>query len=443
MVAVAFSGGRDSLALLHASCRAAQALGLQVLALHVHHNLLPEADAWLASARRLCARWARNGWPLTLRWTRLSSAPAAGDSLEAWARAGRHQALAAMAREAGASLLLLGQHRRDQAETVLLQLLRGAGTAGLAAMPGQALRDGLVWARPWLEQPREAIEAYVARHRLRPVEDPSNADVRLARNRLRLQVWPALCQAFPEAEVALSLAARRAHEADAALAELAAADQAVCCEGQALRIEAWRGLSPARRALLLRAWWRSLSGRGATEALVQRLLQDLADPARRTGRWPTGGAGMLRLYRGRLELLIEAARPAQPSTPAPTLDLSRPGLYALPAWGAAIEVQASAAQDALPAEALRAVQWRPRRGGERFQAGHGRPPRALKKQFQAAAVPADQREAPLLWTDDGRLLFVPGLGTDARAWAEAGRPALQLRWRPGPGGACGHGGSAG
>ena len=90
-MAVAFSGGRDSLALLHATCRAAQALGLQVAALHIHHGLLPEADAWLQDAQRLCARWRRRGWPVQLHWVRLSGQPGPGDSLEAWARAGRQK----------------------------------------------------------------------------------------------------------------------------------------------------------------------------------------------------------------------------------------------------------------------------------------------------------------------------------------------------------------
>ena len=99
-MAVAFSGGRDSLALLHATCRAAQALGLQVVALHIHHGLLADADGWLRRAQQLCTRWRRHGWPLTLRWQRLDGQPAPGDSIEAWARAGRHAALAAMAAEA-------------------------------------------------------------------------------------------------------------------------------------------------------------------------------------------------------------------------------------------------------------------------------------------------------------------------------------------------------
>src|SRR6185369_13650037 len=112
--------------------------GIEVVALHVHHGLMPQADAWVQSAVRLCARWQAAGWPLRLRWHRLDSTPAQGDSVEAWARRERYAALAQMAREEGASLVLLAQHRRDQAETVLLQALRGGGPRGLAAMPRSA-----------------------------------------------------------------------------------------------------------------------------------------------------------------------------------------------------------------------------------------------------------------------------------------------------------------
>ncbi len=302
---MAFSGGRDSLALLHATCRAAQALDLQVVALHIHHGLLPEADAWLQAAQRLCARWRRRGWPVQLRWARLSGQPAPGDSLEAWARAGRHAALAAMAAEAGASLLLLAHHRRDQAETFILQALRGGAPAGLSAMPRQIDRAGLVWARPWLDQPRRAIDAYVQRHRLQPVDDPSNADDRLARNRLRLQLWPVLEAAFPHAETSLAAAAQRAQEARAALDELAALDLAPLVDADGgLAVAGWRDLSAARQANALRAWWAAQAGHSAPLALVTRLLAEV--PARGVARWPAGAGWWCLLRGGRLRVVAPA-----------------------------------------------------------------------------------------------------------------------------------------
>jgi tRNA(Ile)-lysidine synthase len=134
---------------------------VRVVALHVHHGLQPQADDWWRHCATTCRRWAARGAALHFAATRLDSAPARGDSVEAWARRERRRALHSMALANGASLLLLAQHRRDQAETVLLQALRGAGSAGLAAMPREVERDGLVWCRPWLDMPRPAIDAYL------------------------------------------------------------------------------------------------------------------------------------------------------------------------------------------------------------------------------------------------------------------------------------------
>ncbi len=183
---------------------------------------MPQADEWSAFVERTCKRWSV---PFAMR--RLDDRPSRGQSVEAWARAGRYAALAAMAREARCSVIALAHHRGDQAETFLLQALRGAGAAGLASMPTRAERDGLTWLRPWLDQPRDAIEAYVRSHRIRFVDDASNDDPRFARNRLRLQVMPALRAAFPDAEVALIEAAKQAAHARALVDEVAQADLAV------------------------------------------------------------------------------------------------------------------------------------------------------------------------------------------------------------------------
>ena len=426
-VAVAFSGGRDSTALLHAVCRALRGTGIEIVALHVHHGLMADADAWVRHARALCARWRRGGATLRLRVSQLEGAPATGESVEAWARRGRYAALAAMARDEGATLVLLAQHRRDQAETVLLQALRGAGPAGLAAMPRSALRDGVTWVRPWLDQPRDAIEAYLARHRLRPIDDPSNAQPRFARNRLRLEVMPVLRAAFADAEVALAAVARRSAEADAALAELAAIDAARCVNGAALRVADWLALSPARRANLLRLWYRERFGAGMPESLLLRLLAEL--PGRVAARWPAPGATLV-LHRGLLRDV--------PSTPVAgttggrvavgSVDLSRPGRHRLPAWGGTLVVSACRG-GGLRADELSAADLRSRTGGERFALAAGGLPRSLKKQFQARGVSAPARGGPLVWRGE-RLLFVPGLGPDARAIAPAGVAQRCLRWEP-------------
>ena len=429
-IAVAYSGGRDSTALLHATLVQAAAIGVEVVALHVHHGLSPNADHWLAHCEAQCLRWARRGLPVRLLARRLTGRPERGDSIEAWARRERYRALREEAVEAGASAVLLAHHRRDQAETVLLQALRSAGPAGLAGMPARAERDGIVWLRPWLARPRSEIEAYVRRHRLVHIDDESNVDPRFARNRLRLEVWPALSVAFSDAEVTLAATAAWAAEASEALNELAELDLAAVSNESGLDASSWRMLSAARRSNVLRAWLRrAAGGQAAPTSLVQRLLDEL--PMQRTARWPHP-AGELRLYRGILSLDVRAAAPGVGAARETTLQVPRAGIYRLPGWGGSLRV-VRVREGGVPLAWLGQLELRAREGAEQFQAGIGRPPRSLKKQFQNAGIAAWERDGPLVYSG-GQLVFVPGLGLDARVVGLPGQPLVALHWEAAPGG---------
>ncbi len=411
-VAVAVSGGRDSMALLHCTARAAKPLGIHVLALHVHHGLQADADAWAELVERTCRRWS-----VGFAMQRLVGKPARGDSVEAWARIGRYRALAEMAQTARAELVLLAHHQRDQAETFLLQALRGGGPAGLAAMPAQVERDGLSWCRPWLAQPEAVVAAYARRHRLRFAEDPSNTDPRFARSRLRQAVMPGLRDAFPEAEAALAAAAARSAQAQAVLADVALADLTSLCDGPVLRLTPWGSLSGPRRRNALQAWLRQHVGRGVPHSLVDRLMKEL--PAPGAAQWQVESV-TLRRHRARLlaslredPLTAGAAGPGPPDAPG----------FA-PYYLRVVE------EGGIATALLAGAEWRARAGGERFQRAPGTPPRSLKKQFQAAGIARWQRDAPLLFSADGRLLFVPGLGIDARAVALPGEPQQAVAWLP-------------
>ena len=419
-VAVAYSGGRDSTALLHATLLAAQDSGLQVHALHVHHGLSVHADAWLAHCEAQCARWDQAGLPVAFHQQCVAVQLKRGQSVEAVARTARYAALARMARAAGAEIVLLAHHRRDQAETFLLQALRGAGAEGQAAMPSAAERDGITWLRPWLAQPRSAIESYLRLHRLNYIDDDSNADPRFARNRLRLQVWPALEAAFPQAEASLADAARRAQQTAAAVA----------AEAPPLRLDVarWSQQTPARARLELRRWLAAQLGRAPSAALVDRLCVELAQ-GRAPARWPIGAADPRELRRYRGELRLEPAARALTAAVPVSLSLRRAGRVHLPAWGGTL-VATRVKQGGVAIARLQGLVLVPRGGGERFQLGPQRPPRALKKQYQALAVPEWQRGGPLLCASDGALLLVPGLGLDARALAAPGEPQLALAWLP-------------
>lgn len=425
-MAVAWSGGRDSTALLHATLIEAASLGVKVLALHVHHGLSPNADAWLAACKAQCARWVKRGLPVTLVSTRIQTSPTPGESVEAWARQARYRALRTMALANGVSVVLLAQHRRDQAETFLLQALRGAGMAGLAAMPASVERDGITWQRPWLTKPRGDIEAYVRRHRLKHIDDESNGDRRFARNRLRLDVWPALASAFDQVEMSLATAAGWAHEARTALDELAALDLGLVANERGLQIAPWLALSGARRSNALRAWLAALTGRPVAASLAERLLREL--PATRSARWLIDD-GELRLYRGGLTFTRPMSGPVTTNPPRETrLSVNRAGRYALPGWAGRLLVERTSGEG-VPLAWLAHLELRPRVGAEQFQSGLGRPPRSLKKQFQGAGVPQWQRAGPLFYSG-GQLVFVPGLGLDARVLGLPGQPLVRLRWEP-------------
>lgn len=424
-VAVAVSGGRDSLALLHATVAAARPLGVEVHGLHVHHGLQADADAWAAQVDLACTSLG-----VVCHVERLTGRPGRGDSVEAWARRERYRALAAMAGAAGIGLVLLAHHRRDQAETFLLQALRGAGAAGLSAMPSHARRHGVVFARPWLRQPRERIEAFISEHGLAAIDDPSNDDTRFARNRLRRQVMPALRAAFDEAETALAASAAQAALAREAIDEWAAAELAGCVDGERLLHGPWHMLSGARRHWVLRAWLGQRLGRGAPHTLVERIEAEWS--ATGAGHWPVPGGGWLRSHQGRLDH-APAERAGVPAVEGPVCRLSvrGPGAHPVPEWHGVLLVR-PADGSGVPLPLLADLTLAPRAGGERFRLAPGRPARSLKKQYQAAGVPAWSRGGPLVWAA-GRLVFVPGLGLDAGivlpAATAADAPRMALEWQ--------------
>lgn len=442
-VAVAFSGGRDSTALLHATaCAAREHPGAQVLALHVHHGLSTQADAWLAHAEQVCSGWAEQGLPVRLVSRRVQVDLSNGASVEAQARRARYQALVDMVREVGAGMVLLAHHRRDQAETFLLQALRGAGLNGLASMPPESVRDGVRWVRPWLAHRREAIEAYVAHHGLSWVDDDSNTHTRFARNRLRLDVWPALLAAFPQAEASLAASARRLQDVlpgaeswrDALVASLLGTvpDAGVGTRAN-LNAAQWAELSGALRREALRHWYRIVAGQSLAATWVERLAHEVPGLVfqQKSLQRPEIRLG---LYRGELVFLgaakVAGVPQGQPILNDVLLNIDAPGLYALAPWPGHLRVTPVSSGGVRPC-ALASTLARPRAGGEQFQAGPGRPARALKKQYQAMGVPQWCRDGPLIWSG-AELVFVPGLGVDARCVAPEGEPQWGLEWVPAP-----------
>lgn len=211
-VLVGLSGGLDSVVLLHVLRPEAAQRDIPLSALHVHHGLSPNADAWEGHCRSLCADW---GVPLTVE--RVDVERASDDGLEAAARRARH---AAYARTAAGAWIVLAHHRDDQAETLLFNLLRGTGLRGAAAM---AEANGRLL-RPLLAVGRQDIAAYATEHGLRWIDDESNADTRYSRNHLRHEVLAGVEARFPGASANLAAATRRFAEAQTLLDDLALID---------------------------------------------------------------------------------------------------------------------------------------------------------------------------------------------------------------------------
>ena len=262
--AVALSGGADSTALLLAC---ALRWPEQVRAVHVHHGLQAAADGFVSHCEKLCAQL-----EVPLAVERINAAHAPGQSPEEAARRGRYLAMAhALHTHWGGMVrdLALAQHADDQVETMLLALSRGAGLPGLAAMPDQIDRHGLVLHRPWLNAPGADIRQWLRDSGVEWVEDPSNLDQHFTRNRIRQRLLPALQDAFPSFRQTFARSARHAAQAQQLLSALAQQD--LQAAGDPPRIKDLQPLSEARQVNLLRFW---LSSRDvqASSAQIDALL---------------------------------------------------------------------------------------------------------------------------------------------------------------------------
>jgi tRNA(Ile)-lysidine synthase len=254
------------------------------------------------------------------------------------------------------------------------------------------------------------------------VDDDSNDNDRFARNRLRLRVWPALVQAFADAETTLAAAAERAQSAATVLDEVAALDLATIADGSGLDLAAWRRLSSARQQQALLRWLHHELGEAPPASLVERLMREaLASGPER--RWQVAG-GELRSHRGRLRRVV--ARWSATGLAPIVVDLSRPGRHEVPGWHGAFHVD-RVDEGGIAVAAAARLELRSRAPGDRFQAGARRPPRSLKLQFQAKGIESALRDGPVVCRD-GVPVFVAGLGLDARALAQPGEAQVALTW---------------
>ncbi|KAG8153938.1 tRNA lysidine(34) synthetase TilS [Burkholderia catarinensis] len=434
-IAIAYSGGLDSTVLLDAAVRVAGAS--RCVALHVHHGLSANADAWVAHAEASAAALG-----VEFESMRVDVPRDSGLGIEATARERRYAALDAMCERHGAAALWLAQHADDQAETVLLQLLRGAGIAGLAAMAPRYRPEGVSVerVRPLLRLLRAQLERYATQHALAWIDDESNVDTRYARNALRIDVLPALAVHFPGFRDALGRAAQHAAAAQRLLDDLAELDFAVAArdDGHALSRESLVAFDDTRGANLLRFWMRRLGLPGASAARLANMMRQLR-AAHDAHALRVDHAGQcLRLYRD--VIYWEAGDSSEPAddgtgTPHPESTLGWDGqdVWHLPGWrGTFVFALADAGSaGAVPEALLRGARLaaRARAGGERMRTSPGGPGRTLKNLFQERGVPAWQRDVPLLFVGD-RLIYVPRLGVNRDGGLSGDGAWRRIEWRP-------------
>jgi len=434
VLAVAYSGGVDSSALLAVAAGVVRQAGWRLLALHVHHGLSPHADAWLAHCQARCAALG-----IDFAAERVVLEGVADSGVEEAARLARYAALGRMCRSHGASVLLTAHHQDDQAETILLQLLRGAGLAGLSGMQrfhhaAALLGDAdILLARPWLEIARADIERYLRRHAVPHIEDESNADARYARNALRHQVMPALAAAFPGFQTRLARGAGHVQDAHVLMREVAAGDLALCAREDHLLLPALRRLSELRFHNLMRYWFGLRGMRMPSAAWMQEMRSQLMQAGEEAQVCVTHPDGEIHRYRDRVFLAPRRLMP--PPEDGIGWRWEGQASLAVPAWHGVLHLERIGggetderapgfASDWLAAQILSV---RPRSGGERIKLGPTRPARSLKQHYQSADVPAWQRTwLPLIYAGETPI-FAAGIGMDAAHLVTSGE-RVRMRW---------------
>ncbi|CTP85968.1 tRNA lysidine(34) synthetase TilS [Xanthomonas translucens pv. arrhenatheri] len=412
-VLVGLSGGLDSSVLLHALAHQPHYRRAGLRAVHVHHGLHADADAWADHCAGFCAALA-----IPLQVLRVQVPRDSGHGLEAAARQARRAAFTQLLGEG--EWLALAQHRDDQAETFLLRALRASGPDGLAAMQGlRSFAHGMLW-RPLLALQRSDLHAYAQRHGLHWIEDPSNADPGFDRNFLRLQLLPLLRQRWPHADAALARSAQLCGEAGALLDDGdQAALEALCEHATApLSLPPLRALPAPRRARVLRRW------------------------VAQAGLPPLPAAGLVAIERSLLHARADAS--AQFAWHGATLRCWREALYAerdpppLPGdWQAQWDGRAPLAlPDGRHLQLLAdaplgfdaPLQVRLRQGGERVLLPGRVHSQALKQVLQEAAVPPWQRARLPLLFDAGRLLAAGDriVAAPLHAWLQTRNARLAL-----------------
>jgi tRNA(Ile)-lysidine synthase len=433
-IAVAYSGGLDSAVLLHLAAAYAREHGVQLLAFHIHHGLSANADDWQQHCRQHCA-----ALEVAFDTRNITLAHSDKSGVEEAARLGRYHALSQLCREHEVGLLLTAHHLDDQAETVLLQMLRGSGVAGMSGMDqanvAAALlgNDRLLLARPLLAAARAQLEQYASTHGVAFVEDESNQDTRYARNALRRHVMPALANFFPGFQERFMRAAGHAQAAQRLLVTLAQQDLATCLDGEYLSVPALRRLDFDRLDNLLRYWIALRGLRMPSAAWLLELRTQLLEAKEDAQLCVTHPDCHIRRYRERVFLTPRQPAFDQFAEPQEFLWQGQAALHFPRFAGTLFFDHATHGFD--PAWLrTQAMSVRLRSGGERVRLAWNRPAKSLKYHFQSLDIPAWERTyLPLVFAAE-QLLYAAGIGMDCQAQrrqdTDVPVDCIALRWQP-------------
>lgn len=423
---IAYSGGCDSHVLLHLMHQLQSELDIQLRAIHINHGLSPYADQWSEHCYKVCA-----ALDIPLVALKVNAKPQPGQSPEEAARHARYKAITEQL--VAGDYLCTAHHQDDQAETLLLQLLRGAGPKGLAAMAVQSPLGCATQLRPMLHLSRDEIQHYAAAHRLEWVDDHSNSDTHYNRNYLRHEVMPLLKQRWPAAARTISRSAEHCAEAAELLEHLAEQDWQQCCDGYATKISpvrpepvegqvktepsqkrldvinitAVQTLPLARQKNLLRRWVGRNNLPLPSEVKLHHIINDVMGAAEDRTPCVTWPGAEVRRYDGQLHIM-----PPLPvidsNTIIPWPDLTKP--LPLPDGRTLVCVPAQQSP-LLSASRLQQgrVTVRYRQGGERIQPAGSAHHKTLKQILQEQRIPHWQRDrVPLVYVDE-ELVAVAGV----------------------------------
>ena len=413
---VAFSGGLDSTVLLHRLVQwRQQQPDISLRAIHIHHGLSPNADAWVAHCQQIC-----DGWQVPLVVHRVQLVDE-GNGIEAQARKARYAAFN-QALLPGESLLT-AQHLDDQSETFLLALKRGSGPAGLAGMPETLAFAGTKLLRPLLNETRESLLHWAQQHELSWIEDESNADDAYDRNFLRLRVLPVLNARWPHFADAVARSAALCGEQEQLLDELLADELAAAMHRDGgLSIAALYTLSAVRRAAILRRWLSVQRAPMPSREMLVRVWQEVALAREDATPCLRLGDHEIRRYQGYLWWVkaLASQREKVLPWPAPFSPLTLPDELGVLSFGPGDELRAPGADEAVSVRFQAPGTWhiQGRNGG-----------RKLKKLWQELGVAPWHRDTtPLLFYGES-LIAAAGVFVTLEGKAEDGQPGVRLTWQ--------------